>query len=125
MSDGGRQPREWRLYIKDMIRFGEKVLSYTEGLDEKTLFSDDVRYDAVLRNLELIGEAATHVPVRVREAHPDVPWRAIIGIRNRLAHGYMGISDRVIWTTVQNAVPQLLPPLRELLNAAVRNDRPE
>ena len=112
MSDGGRQPREWLLYVEDMIRFGEKVLSYTEGLDEKAFFSDDVRYDAVLRNLELIGEAATHVPVGVREAHPDVPWRAIVGIRNRLAHGYLGISDSVIWTTVQDAVPQLLPPLR-------------
>ena len=123
MSDGGRQPREWRLYVEDMVRFGEKVLSYTEGLDEKAFFSDDVRYDAVLRNLELIGEAATHVPVRVREAHPDVPWRAIVGIRNRPAHGYLGISDSVIWTTVQDAVPQLLPPLRVLLNAAVRDDK--
>ena len=123
MSDEGRQPREWRFYVEDMIRFGEKVLSYTEGLDEKAFFSDDVRYDAVLRNLELIGEAATHVPIRVREAHPDVPWRAIVGIRNRLAHGYLSVSDSVIWTAVQDAVPQLLPSLRGILNAPVRDDR--
>ena len=92
-------------------------MSYTEGLDQKTLVGDALRYDAVLRNLELIGEAATHVPGDVRAAHPEVPWRAIVGLRNRLAHGYLSISDRVVWTTIREAVPPLTSSLRSLLDA--------
>lgn len=118
MSDADRPPREWRFYIADMIEFAEKVLAYTKGVDQDTLVADPLRYDAVLRNLELIGEAATHVPDHVRAAHPEVPWRAIVGLRNRLAHGYLTISDRVVWTTIEEAVPSLVPSLRSVLNAA-------
>ena len=123
MSEGEKVPREWRFYVQDMIEFAEKVISYTNGLTQERLVADELRYDAVLRNLELIGEAATHIPDHVREAHADVPWRAIVGLRNRLAHGYLDISDRVIWTTIQEAVPRLLPSLRNLLNTVGENDR--
>ncbi len=118
MSDADRPPREWRFYIADMIEFAEKVLAYTKDVDQDTLVADPLRYDAVLRNLELIGEAATHIPGHVRAAHPDVPWRAIVGLRNRLAHGYLTISDHVVWTTIQEAVPSLVPSLRKVLNEA-------
>ena len=69
-------------------------------------------YDATLRNLELIGEAATRVPSDVREAHPHFPWRRIIGTRNRLAHDYLGIDDDMIWDIVRTEIPNLLTALR-------------
>jgi len=72
-------------------------------------------YDATLRNIQLIGEAATHIPSGVREAHPEIPWRAIVGTRNRLAHSYLTISDDVIWTIIQDAIPKLLPSLQSML----------
>ena len=75
-----------------------------------------------LRNIQLIGEAATDVPIQVREAHDDIPWRAIIGVRNRLAHSYLHISNSVIWSIVQDAVLDLLPKLRSLLESARCND---
>ena len=96
MSDAESGFREWRFYVQDMIEFCESVLSYTEGLDQRTFVADRRTYDATLRNLELIGEAATHLPHEVREAHGDIPWHAIVGTRNRLAHGYLHISDHVI-----------------------------
>ena len=116
MSDIHEEERSWRLYIQDMIDFGEKVLSYTEGLDQDAFIADELTYDATLRNLELIGEAATHIPNEVREAHPEIQWRDIIGTRNRLAHGYLGIDDDVIWDIIQTDVPKLLPELRNLLD---------
>ena len=109
------QVREWRFYIQDMIGFAEKVLSYSAGLDQDALIADERTYDATLRNLELIGGAATHIPSDVRDAHPEVPWHAIIGTRNRLAHGYLSISDSVIWSIIRDAVPRLLPALRNLM----------
>ena len=72
MSDAKEQPREWRFYVQDMIEFSEKVLAYTENLDQDAFIADTLTYDATLRNLELIGEAATHIPAEVREAYPDI-----------------------------------------------------
>ena len=116
MSDIHEEERSWRLYIQDMIDFGEKVLSYTDGLDQETFTAETLVYDATLRNLELIGEAATHIPSEVREVHLEIQWRDIIGTRNRLAHSYLGIDDDVIWDIIQTDVPNLLPALRNLLN---------
>ena len=116
MSDAEDKGRAWRFYVQDMLDFGEKVLSYTEGLDEGAFVANALVYDATLRNIQLIGEAATHVPVEVREAHADIPWRAIVGVRNRLAHSYLHISDSIIWSIVQDAIPEMLPKLRSLLD---------
>ncbi len=118
MSDASNEARGWRLYIQDMIDFSEKVLSYTKGLDQATFIADDRTYDATLRNLELVGEAATHIPGTVRDAHPEIEWREIIATRNRVAHGYMGMDEDVIWDIIQTDIPNLLPALRDLLNSA-------
>ena len=67
--------REWHFYVRDMIEFSEKVLSYTDGMDQDAFIADRRTYDATLRNLELIGEAATHIPDAVRQAHPNIQWR--------------------------------------------------
>ena len=103
------------MYVRDMIEFAEKILDYTNGLDQEAFLADGRTYDAALRNLELIGEAATYIPIDIRDAHPDVPWRAIIGTRNRLAHGYLSIIDSVVWSIIEDAIPALLPQLRSLL----------
>lgn len=97
MSDNGGGTRPWRRYIQDMIEFGERVSSYTDGMDQATFTADQLTYDATLRNIELIGVAAMHVPGTVREAHPEIEWRSIVGARNRLAHAYLGIDDDVVW----------------------------
>ena len=111
MSDGAR---EWRFYIDDMIAFAEKVLAYTAGMDQSAFVANALVYDATLRNLELIGEAATRVPDDVRQAHPQVPWRMIIATRNRLIHAYLGIDIDTLWSIVVTDVPALLPRLRAI-----------
>jgi uncharacterized protein with HEPN domain len=106
--------REWRFYIGDMIEFAEKVLAYTDGMDQYTFVASQLTYDATVRNLELIGEAATHVPDDIRRANPDIPWRLIIATRNRLIHGYLGIDNDTLWSIIQTDIPSLLPKLRKL-----------
>ena len=115
MSDTSSQHRHWIFYVQDMREFAEKVLAYTSGLDQEAWLADGLIYDATLHNIQIIGEAATQVPDDVQEAHPEVPWRAIIGTRNRIVHAYMGISDSVIWSIIEDAIPALLPQLRSLL----------
>ena len=118
MSDANQEARGWQLYVQDMIGFSEKVLSYTSGLDQAAFVADDRTYDATLRNLELVGEAATHIPGVVRDAHPEIAWRQIIAMRNRVAHGYLGMDEDVIWDIIQTDIPNLLPALRGLLSSA-------
>lgn len=89
MSDRGKSGREWLLYIHDMVAFAEKVEHYTQGLDQTAFVADSRTYDATLRNLELIGEAATHVPDTVRQQNPEIAWRQIMAARNRLVHAFL------------------------------------
>lgn len=110
--------REWRFYLDDMIGFAEKVLVYSEGFDQAGFVNSGLNYDATVRNLELIGEAATHVPDSIRSAHPEIPWRLIVATRNRLIHGYLGIDNDTLWSIVQMDVPSLLPHLRHLRKVA-------
>ncbi len=121
MCEGEAELRHWRLYVQDMIDFSDNLLSYTAEIDQDAFVSDGRTYDATLRNIELIGEAATHVPDQVREVNPHIPWRVIIGTRNRVAHGYLGLDDDVIWSIIQDDIPELLPKLRQILDSIDRD----
>ena len=118
MSEPGR--REWRFYIADMVGFAYKVLAYTEGLDQSSFLASGMTYDATLRNLELIGEAATRVPEEVRSAYVAIPWRQIIATRNRIVHGYLGIDADTVWSIIQDDIPGLLVALEVLLHEESR-----
>ncbi len=113
MSDQ-KVKREWGFYLEDMISFAQKVLLYTDGLEKDGFISRGLAYDATLRNLELIGEAATRVPDEIRVNNPDVPWRLIIATRNRLIHAYLGIDDDTIWSIIHDDIPILLSTLEKI-----------
>ena len=106
--------RAWRFYLDDMIGFAEKVLAYSAGLDQPAFECSGLNYDATLRNLELIGEAATHIPDPVRQAHGAIPWRMLVATRNRLIHGYLGIDNDTLWSIIQDEVPPLLQQLKAM-----------
>ncbi len=110
--------REWRFYIADMISFAEKIVAYTDGMDEARFVASGLNHDATLHNLIVLGEAATHVPEHVRDFASDIAWRQIIGPRNRLIHVYLGIKNEVVWDLIQNEIPQLLEQLQALKTAA-------
>jgi uncharacterized protein with HEPN domain len=121
---GTKQERDWRMYVDDMISFAEKVLAYTEGFERSQLEASGLTYDATVRNLELIGEAATHIPASVRESVPHIPWREIISMRNRLIHGYLGIDNDTLWSVIREDIPPLLDDLLALKKTADENQIP-
>lgn len=114
MSNNKGPEREWRFYLVDMMDFARRVLAYTSELDQAAFIADRRTYDATLRNLELIGEAATNLSESVRAAHPEVPWRLVIATRNRLIHAYLGIDDDTVWSIIQDDVPDLLKRLEQI-----------
>ena len=117
MCSSEHENRDWRFYVQDMIEFSEKALSNTAGLTEDAFIADGLTYDATLRNIQLIGRAASLVPTRVRRAHPEIPWSSMIETRNRVTYDYRNIDDNVVWDLIQTDVPDLLPKLRQLLDS--------
>ena len=108
--------RAWNFYIDDMIRFSEKVIRYTQKHNQITFLENELDYDATLRNIELIGEAATHIPPEIRAENTEISWRQIITTRNRIIHGYLGIDDDIVWSIITEDIPELLNLLQNLKN---------
>ena len=107
--------RDYRLYLDDMLIALEKVLRFTQGVDLAHFVDDERTFDAVVRNLEIIGEAAKHIPAAVQARYPDVEWRSIAGLRDIVAHEYFGIDEDILWDIIIHQVPALLTRVRQIL----------
>ncbi len=103
-----RRSRQWQLFLSDMRTFAERIVQYVDGLSEDAFFENQLVVDAVLRNLELIGEAAKNIPPDVRARHTEIAWRRIAGLRDVLAHAYFGLEEHTLWLTVTRSIPELL-----------------
>ena len=107
--------RDWRLRIHDMLGCIAKIERFTDGLDLAAFERDERTIDAVLRNLEVIGEASVRIPERIRTDNPDLPWRQMRAIRNVVVHEYFGVNLPIIWETVTRRLPELKSALQALL----------
>lgn len=108
--------REYEDYLRDMLENAEKALSFVQGLDYNGFCKDDKALYAVIRALEIIGEAARQIPEKVRENNPETHWREIAGMRNKLTHEYFGVNTKVVWRTVHEDLPVIIPALRKMLD---------
>jgi len=108
-------PRRWDIRIRDILSAIAKIEEYTKDFDYDSFKSDTKTIDAVIRNLEIIGEAARHVPEDITEKYSDVPWRDMGDMRNLLSHEYFGVNVKLVWNTVKKDLPALIAPLETLL----------
>jgi len=114
--------RDEIMYLRDIAASCDKILRFTKSLGQPELIQDERTYDAVVRNLEIIGEAAKHVPDILRIQMKDIEWRKIAGMRDMLAHDYFGIDNDILWDVVQNKIPQLTKAINAFLNKQQDND---
>lgn len=89
--------RNWQFRISDILKAIDKIERYTRDMEFDAWLQDDKTIDAVIRNVEVIGEASSHLPDEVLEQYKDIPWHLMRGIRNILAHEYFGVDLEIIW----------------------------
>jgi uncharacterized protein with HEPN domain len=107
--------REWKLFLKDVNKSINRIIEYTEGMDREEFFRDYKTFDAVMRNLEIIGEAIKHIPAEIKETSKEIEWKKIAGLRDIVIHQYFGIDEDIIWDVVKNKVPELKPQIEIII----------
>jgi len=112
-------------YLEDMRASAVEVLDFTRGMTCEEFLQDRKTVNAVLRSLEVLGEAAKKIPQDVRAKHSEIPWRDIAGMRDKLIHEYHGVDLEIVWKTVQEDVPSLLPRIEKVLAEERARERPE
>jgi uncharacterized protein with HEPN domain len=108
-------PRSLEVFFQDILEASSKIDRYVETLSLETFRQDERTVDAVIRNLEVIGEATKKIPESVRSANPGVEWKQIAGLRDLLIHEYFGIDLEIVWDIVEKHVPVYAREIRRIL----------
>lgn len=106
--------RPLTLYVTDIIEAFGRIEKYTKGMTFADFKRDAKTVDAVVRNVEIIGEAAKHIPAKVRLKYVDIPWREIIGTRSKVIHEYFGVDEAILWRTVTEDLPALKNQIKRI-----------
>jgi uncharacterized protein with HEPN domain len=108
-------PRNWRDRIRDILEAIAEIQKFTADMDYETFRKDDKSIRAVEMNFIIIGEAASQIPEEIEEKYPSIPWSLMRAMRNRIVHVYFNVDEKLMWDTVENDLPPLVPELEELL----------
>jgi uncharacterized protein with HEPN domain len=107
--------RSPQLLLADIVESANKILTYTEGLSFEQFLTDDKTIDAVIRNFEIIGEAANRLPEEIKDQYPNIDWNRIRGFRNRIVHDYMGTDYRIVWLIKESFLQPMINEIRSIL----------
>ncbi len=107
--------RDAKLFLYDILESVEKIEKYTRDLSFDEFVENELIVDAVIRNLEIIGEAVKNIPEEVRSKYPEIPWKRIAGFRDVVIHHYFGIDLNIVWTVIKKHLKELKPKIEKIL----------
>ena len=107
--------REWLFRLQDILQATEKIENYLGRITWNEFKKSDIVIDAVVRNLEIIGEASNNIPPKIRSSYSEIPWDVMYGMRNILIHEYFGVDMNIVWHTAKNNLPPLQKQLKRIL----------
>jgi uncharacterized protein with HEPN domain len=113
--------RRDRDFLRDILEAAHRIERYTEGMTYEAFLRDTKTQDAVIRNLEIVGEATKNLSAEVREEHHDLPWRGMAGVRDRLIHDYFGINLDVVWQIITNELPQAVGQIERIIDDSAKH----
>ena len=116
-----KRQREFTDHLRDILDAAQKAREFISGVDYSAFCSNNEKIFAVVRALEIIGEAASHIPASIRAKHPVVPWQDAIDMRHKLIHEYFGIDTEVVWETVKEDLPPLQAAVERILQEIERD----
>ncbi|RKY19587.1 MAG: hypothetical protein DRP63_00345 [Planctomycetota bacterium] len=108
--------RDWRLFLQDILYCIDKIRKYIGDMSQEEFLKDTKTQDAVVRNLEVIGEAAKNVPPEVHEKYPNIPWKQIVAMRNRFVHAYFVVDYQIVWQIAVHELPGLCCEIERILS---------
>lgn len=108
-------PRDWKDRIKDILDAIGEIQKFARGMDFESFREDDRTIRAVEMNFIIIGEAASLIPDEITDQYSDIPWHLMRAMRNRMVHVYFQVDEKLMWDTVQNDLPPLVPALKKLI----------
>ena len=115
--------REVRDYIEDLVNQIEKIEEFVSNItDFEDFQQNEIVVYACIRAFEIMGEAAKHVPVDIRQIYPQIPWRTIAGFRDVLIHAYFGIDEQIVWKSIQEELPKVKPIFQQILQDLAQHD---
>lgn len=113
-----RQPQ---FYLNDILAAATSIMKFVEGMSEDDFKEDDKTSSAVIRKFEIIGEAVRQLPQSLKDHHPELPWKDIAGMRDRLIHGYFGVDYDLVWQTIHNRLPDLIEKIETIRRGLIED----
>jgi uncharacterized protein with HEPN domain len=120
-----KKKRDIEDYLKDIVENIDKIVKFTSGISYEDFVNNDEKVYAVIRAIEIIGEATKNIPQSIRKKYPEIPWKGMAGMRDKVIHEYFGVDAKIVWITATKEIPPLKDKILKVINEEIIKEQEE